>query len=428
MLMLLSLILSGASTVLGSRLNLAFNQQAGLGAASLRASPGAASRPLYLRAERDAQILYQAKVALLAYAVSYADNYRPTGAGPGHMPCPDLDPPDDGNPRNDGPNPPCSRASRLVGRIPRLTTAVRESTDSEYNDHKVLEFYPLQTHLDHQPWYRIAGSFINNPGNRVVNPSSVSSLQDRQQRQIVATLMTPGPEIAALNQQRPGILAEDYLEGLIATQQPLAGILAVTRDHNLQSNDLVVPIYVDELLPLVVRRVAGFVRDMLYRYRDTHCPVAAAITETQAATITATDLPDIDVSAQSAAPVCFPYAAAPLDSTTQQDASVQSADELNRTASTLTECVPGLLAGRVSLVANDCESSLSKDGLWQGVDVARHWFVRNAWVNYFHYAVELACLFDTGHQCRVEIVLPDSQLSEPGASPESVQVSVVLPQ
>ena len=55
---------------------------------------GFSARKAQLRQDAaTSEALSQAKAALIAYAVLYADNYPPTGAGPGHLMCPDTDAP-----------------------------------------------------------------------------------------------------------------------------------------------------------------------------------------------------------------------------------------------------------------------------------------------------------------------------------------------
>ena len=423
MLMLLGLILSG----LGSALTLRAVPD-GMFVASSGLAPH--SQPIYLRAERDAQVLHHAKEALLAYTVTYADNYNPTGAGPGHLPCPDLDPPDDGRPGNDGPNPPCSRDSRLTGRVPRLTRATRTAPTAPslaQNNLKVLEFYPLLTHLDQQPWYRVAGEFVNNPLNRTVNPSTVSSLQGPFQREVMAALVAPGPEVSARNQERPSIRANDYLESTVAAMLDHEGQLHMSREHFLNSNDIVSLLYLDDVLPLVIRRVAGFLREQLYTYRDIHCP---QVIDDQN-----------PVSVHAGLAVCFPYANASRDvlATTTTTAAGDDDNEPS------TECVPGPLNGRLSVESPGCPGEFLVDGLLQGVEPARHWLVRNGWLDYFLYRIDPDCVRDYSHRCEVKVThlnaLPDGQSSAeslsatihvrpalitPLITPDSAEVAVPL--
>lgn len=419
LLMLLGLMFSGTSAVLALHIS---PQSIGTaetlqGADTQGHAP--AMVPVYLRAERDAMVLNKAKTALLAYAVTYADNYNPSGAGPGHLPCPDLDPPDDNNPRNDGPNPPCSRVQRQAGRVPRLTTATRDhlprtheavSADApdafnnfrhlDDNRHKVLEFYPLRTHLDQQPWYQVADGFINNPLNRQVNRSSQSTLSTRHDDEWVAMLIAPGAPLNDSAQQRPSINADDYLEQANAGNALQTGRVQVTRDYSPLSNDVVMPVYLDELMPLVELRIAGFVRERLLDFREFYCPMGS--------------------TAESRAPEtanCFPYAATTAEADNQQS----NEEELS-----LAACRSGLQQGRLPITNGDCPASLSSQGMLQGTDLSRHWFIRNDWPAFFSYRLAADCVDDVEHRCDVFFELPTATVMDTveDTEPALIQISV----
>ena len=121
----------------------------------------------------DAQRLVDSRQSLLSYAVLYHYLYGPSGAGPAHLPCPDTDGyREQGanlesglSQRRDGPNPPCASLYESDGHLPR---------------HTVL---PGNRYLFHaQPWqrfeYRVAGSMINNPVNRIVNLQHLSQVDN----------------------------------------------------------------------------------------------------------------------------------------------------------------------------------------------------------------------------------------------------------
>jgi len=266
----LVLIMSGTGIMLGQGLNTLGVCQSGNAGQGLRGCPtalmrgGASDAAQYLTAEQNIQRLNLAKEALLAAAVTYADNYGPRGAGPGHLPCPDLDPPDDGNAGNDGPDPPCGSTDKQIGRVPRLTLATRsdltntESTSSliqsELNRSKLLEFYPQLSFQDRQPWYVVDDAFINNPTNRIVNAETTTTLSDSAGRAVVAVLIAPGKMMPESHQQRPGIAPADYVESVVTTLRAGPGRSAtISRDHTVESNDQLIYIYRDELMPLINR-------------------------------------------------------------------------------------------------------------------------------------------------------------------------------
>ena len=354
LLMLLGLMLSGTSAVLALQGGVGIEQNESFFATATE-GPAPAGVPVYLRAERDAKVLHQAKIALLAYAATYADNYTPSGAGPGHFPCPDLDPPDDNNPHNDGPNPPCSHAGRQVGRMPRLTTATKhgslnspsadETAHLPDNNTKVLEFYPLLTHLDQQPWYLVDDGFVNNPLNRQVNFSTRSHLSNRHQRQLVAMVIAPGASIAASGQHRPSTSNQDYLEQSLAALTSTEGSRQISRDYSMYSNDIVTPVYLDELMPLLQARVAGFVRDQLLAYRKRYCSLAGT----------------------QPMPPCFPFAAEVIGSSQNNVVNAMPTGMPN--GNPLTACTSGLYQGMVPVETGNCAAALSIDGALQGVEM-----------------------------------------------------------
>jgi len=295
--------------------------------------------------------LVKAKAALLAYAVSYADNYRPTGAGPGHFPCPDLDPVDDGNLLNDGPDPPCGRLSRQIGRLPRqtFTHASPELGDLPRQSRKKrLAFHAHRSTRDQQPWYVVSPGFANNPLTALVNPASGGKLQVDGVGQVVAIILAPGNALPGQASRRPGDRVADYLEGENAD-----GDLHFSRRYDQVHNDQLISITTDELLPLVERRVLGFVRRWLLEYQRLACPAQLS---------------------------CFPYAATGIT------------------------CTAGKYRGGLPLLRGSCQSALAPQGLLDGVAPSRHWFVRNRWPDFIQYELAPECAAPAPVQCSLIIV------------------------
>ncbi len=117
---------------------------------------------------RQLQVLTDARHQLIAYSASYLESYKPTGAGPGHLPCPDTD----WSPntykvqaglRGDGPNPPCGKDTIAVGKLPRHITNGKNR-------------YAFHLEDKHALWYAVDTRFINNPVNRVVNPDTIGRI------------------------------------------------------------------------------------------------------------------------------------------------------------------------------------------------------------------------------------------------------------
>lgn len=128
--------------------------------------------------------LAQARAALIHYAVSYIDHYGPQGAGPGHFPCPDTDPPVSYKNQTtepwskDGPNPPCGRHAVATGWLPRHVNV----NGGRYHFHA----RPQQ-----RLRYAVSGQFINNPINREVNPNTKGDIKLGQFNDIIAVLGLP---------------------------------------------------------------------------------------------------------------------------------------------------------------------------------------------------------------------------------------------
>ncbi|MFK7893135.1 MAG: hypothetical protein AB8B63_20140 [Granulosicoccus sp.] len=116
---------------------------------------------------QDRKVLEDARQAMVTYAALYPYMYGPRGAGPGHLPCPDTD---DWTPtvtpavsqyaqfRNDSPDPPCGRQSPASGFLPRHVRLPEQR-------------YVFHTEPAQLASYHVSGRFINNPINRIVNPS-----------------------------------------------------------------------------------------------------------------------------------------------------------------------------------------------------------------------------------------------------------------
>jgi len=132
--------------------------------------------------------LSDSRQQLLAYSASYLESYKPTGAGPGHLPCPDLDNTPDVYQvrlglRGDGPNPPCGKYPIVVGKLPRHISHGRSR-------------YAFHLEDKHATWYAVDTRFINNPVNRVVNPATVGRIRLVKDMPAAAVLFVPREDAA----------------------------------------------------------------------------------------------------------------------------------------------------------------------------------------------------------------------------------------
>lgn len=131
--------------------------------------------------------LSQARDALIHYAVNYIDHYGVQGAGPGHFPCPDTDPPEHSNVQltdpwiKDGPNPPCGKSQIASGWLPRHVNV----NNGRYHFH---------SRSQQRLRYAVSNQFINNPINRVVNADSVSDIKLGQFDNVIAVVSLPSYE------------------------------------------------------------------------------------------------------------------------------------------------------------------------------------------------------------------------------------------
>lgn len=212
------------------------------------------------RAAATSAAMAKAKEALIAYAVTYGDNFPLSGAGPGHLSCPDTDAPAfaaDGGPRAPygAPNSPCGPDA--IGRLPHSVTLQSGN------------FFPLADHgsgIDQQFWYAVSDAFIATPNvgvNTTLNSATPGSLTLDGQGDVAAVIVAPGSSVAGQN--RPGQLAADYLEaGNAGGRNFVTGNPA----DPAVFNDQVLAIRGSELMPLVTARVAEEMKKHIDAYHD----------------------------------------------------------------------------------------------------------------------------------------------------------------
>ena len=203
--------------------------------------------------------LAQAKEALIAYAVTYADNYPPNGgAGPGHLMCPDTDLPAfdvNGLPLAPygSPNAPCG--PNAIGRLPHSVTLGLGS------------LYPLSDYgsgIDQQFWYAVSNVCINDPNN-TFNSTTPGTLTLDGQGDVVAVIIAPGSPVTGQN--RPSTNASDYLEAGNASGSNFVTSYPANPNN---FNDTVVAIRRSELMSPVTARVAEEIKKYIDAYHVTN--------------------------------------------------------------------------------------------------------------------------------------------------------------
>lgn len=191
-----------------------------------------------------------ARDALIEYSVNYPSHYAETGAGPGHLPCPDIS-------GNGSPAPSCSGSP--VGLLP---------VDFETSAGKNISLLSRQSHRNEPIWYVLSSAFRYSPvpsgapdSATIVNSNSRGNLTFDGEGEVIALLIAPG---AALDgQQRDGSLdISDFLEG-----ENSDGDLVFASG---QGNDHVLALRWRDLMPLVERRVLAAIRGSVKNYQHDH--------------------------------------------------------------------------------------------------------------------------------------------------------------
>lgn len=199
---------------------------------------------------RDREIrsaLVDAREALLAYAVTVGDAYGATGAGPGHLPCPDTN--------GDGvENAPC--AGNVVGRLPRsivLPSGV------------VLLLSDYGVGFDERIWYAVSPPYKRLPQGSV-NSSAPGTFTVDGQPGVAAILLASGPALSG--QTRASNTASNYLEGANTTVPDFVSFEAALAPNGF--NDRVLPLYGRDILAPVTARVVEPIRTALDTYHTSN--------------------------------------------------------------------------------------------------------------------------------------------------------------
>ena len=199
--------------------------------------------------ERTRIALYQAKQALIGYAVSFPEIDALSGTdeidGPGYLPCPDIS-------KNGVAGTSCSDAGNTtIGRLP----------------YKTLELEELRDASGQQLWYAISENFRNNPKLVPLNSESPASAQLSLDsvNDIVAVIIAPGDVVG--NQSRnpsETIIANEIQQYLEDDNNDFDTAFVTTAGTDF--NDVVTFITREELMTAVEKRVLGEVKVTLSDY------------------------------------------------------------------------------------------------------------------------------------------------------------------
>lgn len=204
------------------------------------------------------QRLKFAKENLKALAVNYMDIYGPTGAGPGHLPCPNQKVPNDSR-SSLGPDTPCRGEYFVIGRLPMLVGIEQHR--------RVLNYQSDQYDAQNALWYIVSSRFVNSPF-RKVNGETLADLSFNGLHEVLAVVLDSGPALERQRDSRPSSNADSYLEIDINDNE-----INLAND----SNDRFLILTKNELMPLTSTRVSDRVSKWLIEYRHRRCPSDQAL-------------------------------------------------------------------------------------------------------------------------------------------------------
>lgn len=199
----------------------------------------------YTRQGASAEVLSEAKAALISYALRYPEDVNPD-EGPGYLPCPDIS-------NNGQAGGSCSLGGAVnttIGRLP----------------FKTLEISDLRDHAGERLWYAVSDNFKNNPKVlAALNTDSPGTLTLDGNSDIVAVIFAAGAPVGNQDRSDDPLDAANYLEDDNADDD----VDFVTRAA-ATFNDQVIAITRQELMSVVEKRVLGDVRRALSAYQSTY--------------------------------------------------------------------------------------------------------------------------------------------------------------
>ena len=214
-----------------------------------------ANRQWQRHREATAESLGFAKEALIAYAVSYADNYgHNVRGGAGRLPCPS-------GRKNSSPGLSCGEGR--IGYLPAVWSRGSKRIDIDH----------VEKFLDQDLWYSVTPTHRYNPSFNRLNSDSITDLLSVDQiDDVVAVIIAPGPPLPGQDRLRDNASVADYLEGenadldLQFTTADSVGHQSIRASDTNSSNDQLIWIRQSELMPLMEKRVLGYVKQWLNEY------------------------------------------------------------------------------------------------------------------------------------------------------------------
>ncbi len=145
----------------------------------------------FIRQSSSLTVLNEAKAALIGYAVTYPDKVN-ANAGPGYLPCPDLD--NDGGAEGG-----CALAgptNLTIGRFP----------------YETLEVADLRDASGERLWYALSDAYRNFAGFTPLNSDTAGAFSVDGNADIVAVIIAPGASNPAQNRAADPLDRANYLE------------------------------------------------------------------------------------------------------------------------------------------------------------------------------------------------------------------------
>ena len=212
---------------------------------------------------RTAEALSAAKAALLAFAVTYPDNYGDT-RGPGYLPCPDTD--NDGSPN---PGPDCG--PKAIGRLPE---SIKTDVEGIPGLQEVFGVTGLRDGAGERLWYAVSDAFRDDPNIAgVVNSETWGELglddadeDDADYQKVVAIIFAPGIEVGSQDRNASPNDVAQYLE----SENADGDLYFVSADASMDFNDRLVAITHRELMSAVEKRVMSEVSSTLENYKTAY--------------------------------------------------------------------------------------------------------------------------------------------------------------
>ncbi len=214
-----------------------------------------ANRQWQSHREATAESLGFAKEALIAYAINYADNYgHNVRGGTGRLPCPSSR-------KYSSPGLSCGEGK--IGYLPAVWSRGKKRIDIDH----------IEKFLDQDLWYSVSPTHRYNPSFNALNPDSqIDLISIDQIDDAVAVIIAPGPPLPGQDRLRDNASVADYLElenadlDLEFAISSSTGDKSISRFDDYLSNDQLIWIRQSELMPLIEKRVLGYIKQWLNEY------------------------------------------------------------------------------------------------------------------------------------------------------------------